>query len=197
MSDDPTVTPEPGPEEATATPPTSAGGDGAIPTGATIPGADPGAGEPAEATTISVEDLVVDLERVSQERNDYLDALRRLQAEFENYRKAVAKRESDARERANEGLVGEMLPVLDACDAAVDHGAEDVAPIRSALLDTLTKQGLERIEPVESAFDPERHEAVMHEPSDEPSGPTVTQVLRVGYAWRGRTVRPAMVRVRG
>lgn len=150
-----------------------------------------------EATSISVEDLVADLERVSTERDQYLDALRRLQAEFENYRKAVAKRESDARERANESLVAEMLPVLDACDGAVSHGSQDIVPIRHSLLDALGKQGLERIEPQDDPFNPERHEAVMHEPADDVVGPVVTDVLRVGYAWRGRTVRPAMVRVRG
>ena len=158
---------------------------------------EPEGSDAAEATSISVEDLVADLERVSTERDQYLDALRRLQAEFENYRKAVAKRESDARERANESLVAEMLPVLDACDGAVSHGSQDIVPIRNSLLDALGKQGLERIEPQDDPFNPERHEAVMHEPADDTVGPVVTDVLRVGYSWRGRTVRPAMVRVRG
>jgi molecular chaperone GrpE len=185
VSDD-TPTPTPEQEEGPVTAPPPVGGDGGE-----------ASTEPVEASAISVEDLVVDLERVSTERNDYLDALRRLQAEFENYRKAVAKRESDARERANEGLVAEMLPVLDACDAAVSHGSDDVGPIRTSLLEALGKQGLERMEPLDEHFDPERHEAVMHEPSDDPGGPSVAEVLRVGYAWRGRTLRPAMVRVRG
>lgn len=172
-------------DEATAT---DGPGDG--------PATEPPPSTPAEPA-ISVEDLVVDLERVSAERDDYLDALRRLQAEFENYRKAVAKRESDARERANEALVAEMLPVLDACDGALAHGSEDVGPIRTSLLEALGKQGLDRYEPSGEVFDPERHEAVMHEPSDEEGQPVVVEVLRVGYGWRGRTVRPAMVRVRG
>jgi molecular chaperone GrpE len=163
---------------------------GESPTDAPAPEADDG-------RPLSVEDLVADLERVASERDQYLDALRRLQAEFENYRKAVTKRELDARERANEALVGELLPVLDACDGAVLHGADDVVPVRASLLDTLGKQGLERIEPSGDVFDPERHEAVMHEPSDDDGGPVVIEVLRVGYGWRGRTLRPAMVRVRG
>lgn len=137
----------------------------------------------ARGASISVEDLVLDLERVSTERDEYLDSLRRLQAEFENYRKAVTKREADARARANNGLVAELLPVLDACDGAVANGADDVAPVRTALVDALTKQGLERIDPVDAAFDPELHEAVMHEPG--------------GYGWKGNVVRPAMVRVVG
>lgn len=159
--------------------------------------ADQAAAPSGDAGSISVEDLVVDLERVSTERDEYLDSLRRLQAEFENYRKAVAKRESDARARANNALVAELLPVLDACDGAVANGADDVAPVRSALLDALVKQGLERIEPTDAPFDPEQHEAVMHEPGEGDGGPVVAEVLRVGYGWKGNVVRPAMVRVVG
>ena len=154
-----------------------------------------------EAVPLTVEDLVASLEFVTAERDSYLDSLQRLQAEFENYRKAVAKREADARERANEGLVTELLPVLDACDSAVANGALDVAVVQHALVAALTKQGLSRLVPSGEAFDPERHEAVMHEPAepsgDETTGPVVSEVLRVGYQWRGRTVRAAMVKVQG
>ncbi len=150
-----------------------------------------------EPPPITVEDLVADLETVTAERDRYLDGMQRLQAEFENYRKAVAKRELDARERANEALVNELLPVLDACDGAVANGAADVTPIRASLLEALVKQGLERIEDEGVPFDPEQHEAVMHEPADDESGPSISQLLRVGYRWKGRVVRPAMVQVRG
>ncbi|MEM7340211.1 MAG: nucleotide exchange factor GrpE [Actinomycetota bacterium] len=146
---------------------------------------------------MTVEDLVQDLERVTDERDQYLDASRRLQAEFENYKKAVVKREADARERANESLVTEILPVLDACDGAVANGAADVEPVRSALMGALAKQGLDRIDDAESPFDPSRHDAVIHEPDDEADGPVVAEVMRAGYSWKGRVVRPAMVRVRG
>ncbi len=159
-------------------------------------GADTGEGAD-EIADITVEDLVANLESVTAERDNYLDGMRRLQAEFENYRKAVAKRELDARERANEALVGELLPVLDACDGAIANGADDVAPVRLSLLEVLAKQGLERIEEAGAPFDPEQHEAVMHEPSDDDTGPHVSQLLRVGYRWKGRTVRPAMVQVKG
>ncbi len=173
------------------------------------PAPGPGVNEPtpqqpdstADAAPLTVEDLVESLEQVTVERDDYLDALRRLQAEFENYRKAVAKRESEARERANEGLVSELLPVLDACDSAVANGAADVALVQNALVDLLSKQGLSRLVPAGEPFDPEQHEAVMHEPADEsadgPPGPVVSEVLRVGYQWKGRTVRAAMVKVKG
>ena len=177
------------------------------PTGAVDSPDDPddpdGPDDPDEASSTSapasasVEDLVGDLERVTAERDQYLEASRRLQAEFENYRKAVAKREADAKERANEHLVVEILPVLDACDGAMASGATDVEPVRSALVDALTKQGLERIDGQDTPFDPACHDAVMHEPDEEGEGPVVAEVMRAGYSWKGRVVRPAMVKVRG
>jgi molecular chaperone GrpE len=173
------------------------GGAGSQPGPGTAEAAAPPSGGKEAAGATTVEDLLKDLERVTAERDQYLDTSRRLQAEFENYRKAVAKREADARERANESLVSEILPVLDACDGAVASGVTDVEPVRATLIDALTKQGLDRIDDADAPFDPERHDAVMHEPADDADGPTVAQVLRAGYAWRGRVVRPAMVKVRG
>jgi molecular chaperone GrpE len=146
---------------------------------------------------VSVETLVDDLERLTKERDDYLDALRRTQADFDNYRKRVAKQHGDAVERAAEGLVDKLLPVLDACDGAVQHGETAVEPIFAALLGTLEKEGLERIDPGGETFDPTRHEAVMHEPDDGSGETVVADVMRRGYAWKGRLVRPAMVKVRG
>lgn len=151
-----------------------------------------------EATQGSdVENLVTDLERVSQERDEYLDGLRRLQAEFENYKKAVAKRESDARLRANDSLVNELLPVLDACAMAAANGSEDVLRVQSALVEALTRQGLEVLDPTDAAFDPEQHEAVMHEDVAGLDGLVVAEVLRTGYGWKGHVIRPAMVKTQG
>ncbi len=157
----------------------------------------PSADEESVAGDISVEDLVIDLERVTTERDQYLDASRRLQAEFENYKKQVVKREAEARERANDSLVGELLPVLDAFDGALANGAEDVAPMRTSFLDAMAKQGLERIDPTDVPFDPTLHEAVMHEEASDVDGPVVAEVMRAGYVWKGRVLRPAMVRTRG
>jgi molecular chaperone GrpE len=187
---------EPGGAEAS---PGVEGADGGDP-GVEAPGADPADAPAGPATTgdpISVEDLVADLERVSSERDQYLDTSRRIQAEFENYKKQVAKREVEARERANDSLIGQLLPVLDAFDGALASGASDVAPMRTTFLDALAKEGLERIEPAESQFDPNLHEAVMHEDGDETDGPIVAEVMRAGYVWKGRVLRPAMVKTRG
>ncbi|MGF1595419.1 MAG: nucleotide exchange factor GrpE [Acidimicrobiales bacterium] len=154
-------------------------------------------GAPA-GVDISVEDLVHDLERVTAEREQFLEASRRLQADFENYRKAVVKREVEARERANESLVNAILPVLDACDGALASGVTDVVPVRVALLDALTREGLERIDDESARFDPARHDAIMHEPGEGDEGhQVVAEVMRAGYSWKGRVIRPAMVKVRG
>jgi molecular chaperone GrpE len=146
---------------------------------------------------VSVEELVSTLETVSSERDQYLDSLRRVQAEFENFKKAIAKRTADERERANDRILGDLLPVLDACEGAVKNGSDDVAPVHKQLITALERHGLERSDPMDDPFDPELHEAVMHEPSDEVEEPTIAEVLRTGYLWKGRVIRPAMVRVKG
>ena len=161
--------------------------------------------EPAEADEVVEPDdleeaadaVESDLSALAGERDQYLDQLRRVQADFENYRKRVMKQQAELTERATEGLVAELLPVLDACDAAAQHGDETAAPIAKALVEVLAKQGLEKVAPEGEAFDPNQHEAVAHEPAEGDEGPTVAEVLRSGYVWKGRVLRPAMVRVRG
>jgi molecular chaperone GrpE len=139
--------------------------------------------------------VTVDLEALLAEREQFLDAYRRAQADFENYRKQAQKRLDDAVARELGGFVERLLPVLDACDAAAAQGVADaVEPIVSALFGALEKEGLERIDPEGEAFDPAVAEAVVHEPGE--GGPqVVADVLRTGYRWRGRVLRPAMVKV--
>jgi molecular chaperone GrpE len=146
------------------------------------------------------------------QRDEYLDSLRRLQAEFENYKKRVAKQQTDQVARAAVSLVEKILPVLDTLDLATQHlgdpGSADgraLVAVTSQLHDVLSKEGLERLDPVGEAFDPNDHEAVGQLPAEEPDShegatagePVVGQVMRAGYRWRGTVVRPAMVMVRG
>jgi molecular chaperone GrpE len=180
----------PGSDPAAARPGTTAPAAGGPAPGATSTPAHPG-------ESGSVEELIVDLERTSRERDEYREALRRTQADFENYRKRVMKQQADDLARAAESLVEKLLPVLDACDGAVRHGAAEVEPVYAALLGTLEKEGLERIDPANQAFDPNLHEAVMHEPAGDDDAIVVSDVMRAGYSWKGRVVRPAMVKVRG
>jgi molecular chaperone GrpE len=146
----------------------------------------------------------VSLAAVATQRDEYLDALRRLQADFENYKKRVIKQQTEHLERAAEALVVKLLPVLDALDLAVAHAGDSpeakvVEPIASSLVDVLQKEGLERIDPLGQPFDPRQHDAVAHEEAHEEGGavPAVSEVLRAGYRWKGRVLRPAMVKVKG
>lgn len=144
---------------------------------------------------ISVETLVADLERLAVEREQYLDAYRRTQADFENYKKQIQRRAEDDVQRRLGTFVERFLPVLDACDAAKAHGSgEAVEPIVVALLGALEKEGLERIDPLGEPFDPAVADAVVHEPGDGGEH-VVSEVLRAGYSWQGRVLRPAMVKV--
>lgn len=146
---------------------------------------------------VSVEALLDDLDRVTAERDSYLDDSRRIAAEFTNFRRQVERRNAELVEHANAGLVERLLPTLDAFDSALSHGAGDVEPLFAHLLATLEKEGLERIRPDDGeVFDPNRHEAVIHEEGDG-AEPTVAEVLRTGYAWKGRLLRAALVKVRG
>jgi molecular chaperone GrpE len=156
------------------------------------PGPDGGEGGAAELT---VEDLVTLVEQLTAERNSHYEARARLQAEFDNYRKRLANQQAEQAERAAEGLVTSLLPVLDACDAALAHNVEGVEPISKQLVGVLEREGLTRLAEVSVPFDPSVHEAVIHEAGDGPT--TVVDVLRTGYLWKGRVVRPAMVKVRG
>lgn len=136
-------------------------------------------------------------EQVVRERAEYLDALRRLQADFENYRKRAFKQQSDAIEFATGRLVEDLLPVLDACEAGIEHGDEGVTAVFTALLGALERSGLQRVDPVGQPFDPNTHEAVLHEPGEGGDEPVVVEVMRPGYLWKERTLRAAMVKVRG
>jgi molecular chaperone GrpE len=175
---------KPAPGAASAEPKAEAGdGDG------------PGEGGPVVDLDAAAHAVTVDLEALLAEREQFLDAYRRAQADFENYRKQAQKRLDDALARELGGFVERLLPVLDACDAAAAQGQADaVEPIVSALFGALEKEGLERIDPKGEEFDPAVAEAVVHEPGD---GGTqmVADVLRTGYRWRGRVLRPAMVKV--
>jgi len=135
-----------------------------------------------------------DIDRLAAERDDYLEQLRRVTADFDNYRKRMLKQQSDHVERAAEALVEKLLDALDTFDLALAHG-EGFEQVHATLLGVLEKEGLQRIHPKGEAFDPNEADAVAHEDADE--GPLVAEVFRSGYRWKGRVLRPAMVKVRG
>ena len=190
---------DPTPPDVAATVPSDPTPDGAAATAATADASSTvEVEEAAEAVQHDIDALDV-LSATEKERDDYLDALRRLQADFENYKKRMQRQQAETVGRAGEDLAGKLLPVLDTLDLARQHGAgEGVEQIATALFDVLTKEGLERIDPVGEPFDPNEHEAVSHEEGDGPGdGPVVSGLMRAGYRWKGRLVRAAMVTVRG
>jgi len=141
-------------------------------------------------------DLAADLTSVVAERDEYLEALLRVKAEFDNSRKRWTRERDELVGKASANLANHLLPVLDACEAALGQGSTEVEPIARTLLEILEKEGLERMAAEGEPFDPHLHEAVMHEPGDD-GEPVVAEILRTGYAWKGVVLRPAMVRVRG
>jgi len=137
---------------------------------------------------------------VVKERDEFKDIALRVQADFENYRKRAATQLADEVDRATGRIVESLLPVLDACEAAVSHGVAGVEQVWSSLLGAVQKQGLEAIDLAGKPFDPAVAEAVMHEegdPADSATEPMVVEVLRTGYRWKGRVLRAAMVKVKG
>jgi molecular chaperone GrpE len=160
-----------------------------------VPAEEPENGAVAQAEAA----IQQDIQQIARERDDYLDALKRLQADFENYKKRILKQQTEHLERANEGLIVKLLEVLDVLDGAQAHG-EGFEQVGARLVGVLAKEGLERVDPMGRAFDPNEADAVAHEPAPpgQPEGAqVVSAVLRPGYRWKGRVVRPAMVKVTG
>jgi molecular chaperone GrpE len=138
-----------------------------------------------------------DLEQLLAERDSFKDIAQRLQADFDNYRKRAAVQSADEVDRATGRLAEAFLPVLDAAEAAYLRHPDEVGPLLNVLLGELKKHGLETLDLDGQPFDPEVAEAVAHEPDEDGGQVVVAEVLRSGYRWRGRTLRPAMVRTRG
>jgi len=164
------------------------------------PGTGSGSGDDA------VERELDPMKVLAAERDEYLLALQRVQAEFENYRKRIQRLQDEQSARAATDLVTKLLHVLDTLDLAQAHqgesgaGSEDAKALqaaRSMLLETLAKEGLERVNEAEVPFDPEVHDAVAKCEGEGEGEPVIDEVLRSGYRWRGRVLRPAMVSVRG
>jgi len=131
---------------------------------------------------------------------DLREAAQRVQADFENYRKRVLREQTAIVERATEGLVGQLLPVLDSFELALgilgdaeEKVRKGVELVYAEFLGVLERAGLERIETDGAAFDPNVHEAVLSEEGD--GEPVVAETMRGGYRLKGKVLRPAMVKV--
>jgi molecular chaperone GrpE len=154
------------------------------------------AADPEDAAT----QLEADLQRLTGERDEMRALAQQVQADFENYKKQMLRRQTEHLERANEALVESLLPVLDNFELALGAlaGADEqvrkgVELVFAEFVGVLEKAGLERIDAEGMPFDPNEHEAVLHEEGE--GEPVVTDIMRTGYRLKGRVLRPAMVKV--
>jgi molecular chaperone GrpE len=146
---------------------------------------------------------VDELAALTQERDDYLDRLQRLKAEFDNYRKRAARDQESLVARSTERLVKELLPVVDDLERALEAAAkheeakleDGVRLVHRALRDTLAREGLVEIE-TDGKFDPHVHEALVAQPSEADEG-SVIDVVQKGYRLGDRVLRPARVVIAG
>jgi len=154
--------------------------------------------EEAPVEALAEEALVplAEFEAVSAERDQYLDSLRRLKAEFDNTRKRQERERARILESASEKLVQELLPVLDNLDRALESEGdirEGVRATRDQLAEVLANEGLLPVASDGQPFDPNVHEAVMGQPSEDHEEGTVLQTFQRGYLLNGRAIRPAKV----
>lgn len=165
---------------------------------------DPDEVEPPDDSPDDAEDVVDDSEQLAAEidselaslaaeRDTFRDLAQRIQADFENYRKRVQGQLRDEADRASGRLAEALLPVLDATEAAYVRHPDEVGPLLNLMLGELRKHGLEALDLEGQPFDPHLADAVAHEPGAG-GDVVVAEVLRSGYRWKDRTLRPAMVR---
>ena len=159
--------------------------------------------EPEEPPADDAE-LVAAVTAARVEAESYLDDLRRLQAEFDNYRKRMLREQTARIASASQALVARLLPVLDNFELAVSHAEQSrdfdrmlkgVEMVFGELREVLQAEGLVKIEAEGKPFDPERHEAVVAVEQEGAEPGTVVDVVRTGYELRGKVLRPAMVKV--
>ena len=170
--------------------------DTAPPQGDPVAGHSGGDGGAAE-----VQGDLDELVKTAAQRDEYLALAQRTQADFENYRKRVAREAAAAQERGVSSLARELLPALDNLDRALAAAASDdpllegVRLVRSELSAGLARVGIESFSPVGEAFDPELHEAVAtaEQGADGYASGTVVEVYQAGYRLGASIIRPARV----
>jgi molecular chaperone GrpE len=139
-----------------------------------------------------------------RQAKEYLADLQRLKAEFDNYKKRTEKERMASANRASLDLIRRLIPVMDDLDRAVGAAAQDEAAarfteglelVRLHFNKALAEEGVTEIDAYGQLFDPNLHEAILQEPSEEHADEHVTEVLRKGYALGDLVIRPAMVKI--
>jgi molecular chaperone GrpE len=139
--------------------------------------------------------------KTAAERDEYLALAQRTQADFENYRKRVARDAALAQARGVSKLAKELLPALDNLDRALEAAAEEdplltgVKLVRSEIAAVLARVGIEAFAPLGEPFDPNLHEAMAQQPIEGATSGTVAEVYQNGYRMGDTIIRPARVLV--
>ncbi len=165
----------------------------------------PDGGEGKVAADQTVPDVQQEIQALKQERDSLYDRLLRKQAEFENYKKRMDREKAEFAQFASFDLMRELLNALDSVELALRNaalegkGSEDMRCgfelIHKQLQDTLARFGLKPVEAKGKKFDPNFHQAVSTQATNEVEENTVIEELRKGYVLHGRLLRPAMVSV--
>jgi molecular chaperone GrpE len=149
----------------------------------------------------SPEKLEAQLEEKTREASEYFDKWLRLRAEFENFKKRMQKEKGDLVKFGNENLLKALLPVLDNLSRAIEHGknAKENSPLLEGVemthkefLGTLDRFGVKPVPAMGEVFDPEKHEALSQEESDQEANRVIAAVQN-GYLYHDRLLRPAKV----
>ena len=158
----------------------------------------------AEVTITAEDAIAADLDKARAEAESYLDDLRRLQADFDNYRKRTLREQTARAASASQALVARLLLVLDNFELAVssaehsrdfDRMLKGVEMVFGEFREVMEGEGLVKIEAEGKPFDPERHEAVIAVEHEGTEPGMVVDIVRTGYELRGKVLRPAMVKV--
>ena len=158
--------------------------------------------EKAEESEDSGKECGEEKEEVKEEGKEESDDLRylMLMADFQNYRKRAEKEKRDLYSYANEKIMNDLLTVMDNFERALEHDAGDgfkegIEMIFKQLSDVLEKDGLAEIPALGEEFDPNVHNAVMTEETEDYESGKVSGVMQKGYTLNGKVIRPAMVKV--
>ena len=159
----------------------------------------------AEAQAVAADSASADAEmaKVTADLEELRQTLLRRQADFDNYRKRIEKERFEDSKRATARVIEGLIPVIDGFEHALaahreaeyENYRKGFELIYKQLLDSVTKLGAERIDPVGKVFDPHLHQAVDRLETTEHDDGTILQVFQPGYVFHGRVLRPAMVRV--
>lgn len=158
-------------------------------------------GHPSDGEAATIEGDLDELVKTAAQRDEYLALAQRTQADFENYRKRIARDLAVAQERGVAKLAKELLPALDNLDRALEAAESDdpllagVRLVRNELSAALARVGIEQFAPLGERFDPNEHEAMAQQPVEGVQSGDVAEVFQDGYRLNGTIIRPARVLV--